>query len=169
MAYWTVAITKPNNENRAELNLARQGFIIYLPKYLSKIGKEVKVKILFPRYIFVRIENQWHRINSTFGVSRLLLNNESKPAVVSDKIIDNLRLKEDNKGLISLPDPPKFRQGEKVRVVNPSFEGYDAIYDGMRPNERARILIKMLGQQVQVELDEKDLIPMAVASVNGKG
>jgi len=169
MAHWTVAITKPNNENRAEVNLARQGYLTYLPKYLSKIGKEIKVKILFPRYIFVRVEDQWHRINSTFGVSRILLNNESRPAIVPDKIIDNLKLKEDQRGLISLPEPPKFKLGEKVRVVNQSFDGYDAIYDGMRPNERARVLIKMLGQQVQVELDEKDLVPMAVASVNGKG
>ncbi len=156
--FWSVAITKPNNENRAEVNLVRQGYLTYLPKYLSKIGKEIKVKILFPRYIFVRIEGQWHRINSTFGISRILLNNESRPAIVPDKIIENLKRKEDNKGLISLPDPPKFRQGEKVRVVNHSFDGYDAIYDGMRPNERARVLIKMLGQQVQVELDEKDLV-----------
>jgi|SRR5882672_8865014 len=168
MTYWTVAITKPNNENRAEINLARQGFISYLPKYLSKIGKEIKVKILFPRYIFIRIEDQWHRINSTFGVSRILLNNESRPAVVPDKIIDNLKLKEDAKGLISLPDPPKFRQGESIRVVNGSFSGYRALYNGMRPNERSRVLIEMLGQQVPVELDECDLAPMAVVS-NGRG
>src|SRR5882672_11741619 len=164
MSHWTVAITKPNNENRAEINLVRQGFISYLPKYLSKVGKEIKVKILFPRYIFVRIEDQWHRINNTFGISRVLLNNESKPAVVSDKIIDNLKLKEDNKGLISLPEPPKFKQGESVRVANGSFSGYRALFDGMRPNERARVLIEMLGQQVSIELDERDLVS-AVAMV----
>src|SRR5258706_8012290 len=155
--FWSVAITKPNNENRAEVNLARQGYLTYLPKYLSKIGKEIKVKILFPRYIFVRIENQWHRINSTFGVSRILLNNESRPAIDPDKIIDNLKLKEDNKGLISLPDPPKFRQGEKVRVVNHSLSGYIGIYQGMRGCDRARILLEMLGQSVPVDVDEKDL------------
>jgi len=162
--FWSVAITKPNNENRAEVNLVRQGYLTYLPKYLSKVGKEIKVKILFPRYIFVRIEDQWHRINNTFGISRVLLNNESKPAVVSDKIIDNLKLKEDNKGLISLPEPPKFKQGESVRVANGSFSGYRALYDGMRPNERARVLIEMLGQQVSIELDERDLVS-AVAMV----
>ncbi len=164
--FWSVAITKPNNENRAEVNLARQGYLTYLPKYLSKIGKEIKVKILFPRYIFVRIENQWHRINSTFGISRILLNNESRPAIVPDKIIDNLKLKEDNKGLISLPEPPKFKHGESVRVANGSFSGYRALYDGMRPNERARVLIEMLGQQVPIELDEKDLV-LAVALSKG--
>ncbi len=166
MSHWAVAITKPNNENRAEINLERQGFVSYLPKYLSKVGKELKVKILFPRYIFIVIEDQWHRINSTFGVSRLLLNNEGKPAVVSNKIIDNLKLKEDQKGLISLPDPPKFSQGQPVRVANGSFSGYRALYDGMRPNDRARVLIEMLGQQVSIELDERDLV-LAVALSKG--
>jgi len=162
--FWSVAITKPNNENRAEVNLVRQGYLTYLPKYLSKVGKEIKVKILFPRYIFVRIEDQWHRINNTFGISRVLLNNESKPAVVSDKIIDNLKLKEDNKGLISLPEPPKFKQGESVRVANGSFSGYRALFDGMRPNERARVLIEMLGQQVSIELDERDLVSVVTSN-----
>jgi len=165
MSYW-VAMTKASSENLAEHHLKRQGFIPYLPRYLSRIGKEIKVKILFPRYLFIKEELQWHSIHGTRGITRLLMR-ESTPAVIPDKIIENLRMKEDHKGFISLPEPPKFRSGEKVRVVNGSLEGYSALYDGMRPNERARVLIDMLGQQIQVELDEKDLV-LAVAS-DGKG
>jgi transcription elongation factor/antiterminator RfaH len=167
MSYWSVAVTKPSGENRASLNLTRQGYLSYLPKYLSRVGKEIKVKILFPRYIFVLIESQWHTINSTFGVSRLILNNESKPAIVQDRIIDDLKMKENDQGFISLPEPPKFSRGENVRVVNGSFVGYSGLYDGMRDRERARILINLLGQQVRVELDEKDLA--SVVTVGSKG
>jgi transcriptional antiterminator RfaH len=160
--FWAVAITKPANENRAIVNLDRQGYITYLPKYMSRIGSITKIKILFPRYLFVQIDQQWHSINSTFGVSRVILGRDNRPAIVSDRIISDLKMREDSKGLISLPQPSKFRPGEKVRVVNGPMSGYDAIYDGMRPNDRVRILIELLGQQAIVELDEKDLAAVAV-------
>lgn len=150
-------MTKSASEHIAQFNLKRQNFETYLPKYLTMIGKEIKVKVLFPRYIFVRVELQWHSINGTRGVTRLIMN-ETKPAQISDKIISGLKSREDSKGLITLPSQPKFSPGQTVRVVNGSFLDYLAIYDGMRPNERVRVLIQMLGQIVPVELDEKDLV-----------
>lgn len=104
----------------------------------------------------------WYPINGTRGVTKLLMY-ESTPAIVHDRIIENLIRREDSKGFIMLPEQPKFRPGEKVRVVNQQLDGYIGVYEGMRPNERARILLEMLGQQVPVELDEKDLVPIAVA------
>jgi transcriptional antiterminator RfaH len=165
--FWAVAVTKPSGEQRALINLERQGYLSYLPRYLSKVGKETKIKILFPRYIFVRIENQWYKINNTFGISRLLLTNENTPAIVPDKIIDDLKMREDNKGFISLPTPSKFQVGESVRVVNGTFLGYAGLYDGMRPHERARVLIELLGQKVPIEIDERDLAPAVVSAVKG--
>lgn len=159
--YWSIAICKPANENRAVLNLERQGFISYLPKYMSRVGKDVKVKILFPRYLFVQIEQQWHSINSTFGVSRIMLSQDSKPVVVSDKIISDLKMREDKSGLIALPETPKFRLGEKVRVVKGALMGYDAIFDGMKPHDRVRVLVELLGQTIPAELDEGDLAAVA--------
>lgn len=161
---WSVAMTKSSSENLAKHHLERQGFITYLPRYMSRVGKEIKVKVLFPRYIFVFIEMQWHCIHGTRGVTRLLMR-ESTPAVVPDRIINDLKTKESN-GLILLPAPPKFQLGEKVRVANGSLSGYFGIYDGMRSSERARILIELLGQVVPVVLDENDL---AAVAVNGKG
>jgi transcriptional antiterminator RfaH len=163
MGYWAVAMTKSSSEHLAQYHLGRQGFETYLPKYLSQVGKEKKVKVLFPRYIFVRIELQWSMINGTRGVTRLIMN-ESTPAAVPDKIIENLMKRQDSKGLICLPEKSRFTQGEKVRVVNKTMEGYIAIYDGMRPNERARVLLELLGQVVPVELDERDLAPVVISS-----
>jgi transcription antitermination factor NusG len=162
--FW-IAVTKPSGENRAMLNLTRQGFIPYLPRYISRVGKETKIKILFPRYIFIEAGQQWHMINSTFGINRLILSNDGKPAMVSDKVISDLKMREDNKGLISLPEPPKFRSGEKVAVVKGPLQGYTGLFDGMRPNERVRVLIEMLGQTVPIEIAETDL--SAVASSDG--
>ena len=162
--FWSVAITKPGSENRAVLNLERQGYVTYLPKYTSLAGGKAKIKMLFPRYLFIKIENQWHSINSTFGVSRIILGYDGKPSVVPDKIISDLKMREDSKGLILLPVAPKFCQGERVRVVKGALEGYIGLFDGMRPNDRVRILIDMLGQTVPTELDEGDLASAVVSS-----
>lgn len=161
MSYWAVAMTKAASERIAQFNLVRQNFETYLPRYITRIGKEIKVKILFPRYIFVRVDLQWHSINGTRGVTRLIMN-ESKPAQVPERIITDLKSKEDQKGFVMLPAPLKFRKGETLRVVKGPLEGYIAIYDGMRPNERVRALVQMLGQSVPVELDEGDLAAVAV-------
>jgi len=163
MGYWAVAMTKSSSEHLAQYHLEQQGFEVFLPKFLSKIGKEIKIKVLFPRYIFVKIELQWSKINGTRGVTRLIMY-ESKPAIVPDRIIENLMKRRDSKGLIALPEQPKFAMGEKVRVVNRSMDGYIGIYDGMRPNDRARVLLELLGQVVPVELDERDLAPVVTSS-----
>jgi transcriptional antiterminator RfaH len=158
-------MTKSSSENIAAENLKRQDFNYYLPKYSSRVGKETKVKILFPRYIFVSIELQWHCVMNTKGITRLILTNENKPAKIADRIIDNFKAREDNKGLITLPSPPKFSQGEKVRVVNGPFCDRLGMYDGMRPDERARVLIELLGQSVPIELDERDLASVVTNAV----
>lgn len=165
MTYWAVAMTKSCSENITQFNLNRQEFETYLPKYLIKVGKEFKIKILFPRYIFVKIKLQWHSINGTRGIIRLIMN-ETKPAQISERIIHDLKSREDSKGMIVLPSAPKFTSGQAVRVVKGPLEGYIGLYEGMRPNERIRVLIQMLGQTVPIELDEKDL--MAVASPDEK-
>lgn len=163
MGYWAVAMTKSSSEHLAQHHLGRQGFTTFLPKFITNVGKDLKIKVLFPRYIFVWIELQWSVINSTRGVTRLIMN-ESKPAVVPTRIIESLMKRQNSKGLITLSEQPKFALGEKVRVVNNTMEGYIAVYDGMRPNERARVLLELLGQVVPVELDERDLAPVVTSS-----
>ena len=46
---------------------------------------------LFPGYIFVLIELQWHAIRRTPYVVRLIMNGD-QPARVPDRIIEELRL-----------------------------------------------------------------------------
>jgi transcriptional antiterminator RfaH len=159
MSYWSVAMTKSSSEHIAQHHLRRQGFETYLPKFISRVGKETKVKVLFPRYIFVHISLQWHAITGTRGITRLIMN-QTTPSIVNNRIIDNLMKREDSKGFIVLDEPPKFRIGEKVRVVNSAFQGYLGVYDGMRDHDRSRVLIDLLGQSVPVELDDCDLAPV---------
>jgi hypothetical protein len=54
---WYVVQTQPQSESRAELNLRRQGFTTYLPRYMRTRRHSRKVEMvarpLFPRYLFV--------------------------------------------------------------------------------------------------------------------
>lgn len=161
MGYWSVAMTKSSSENIAKHHLERQDYKVYLPKFIFRNGKETKIKVLFPRYIFVFIELKWYSILGTRGVTKLLMK-ESTPAIVPDKIIENLMKREDSKGFISLDEPSKFKPGEKIRIANNSLFGYVGIYQGMKDRERARVLIEILGQSVPVDLQECDLEPITV-------
>lgn len=156
-----VAQTKSNQELKAKYNLHRQNYTTYLPVFQQKDGKVTKIKVLFPRYIFILIEHQWHSINSTLGISRLILTNENKPAVVPDKVIEELRRRE-VKGLISLPSQGRFEVGETIRLAEGPFAGYIGIHAGMRDADRARVLIELLGRKTLLEVDEGTL--QAVAS-----
>src|SRR5207248_8970534 len=74
---WFVAHTHPHAEGKATAHLNRQGFDIYLPRYLKRRRHarqvETVVAPLFPRYLFVAIDlnvQRWRSIYSTVGVSR---------------------------------------------------------------------------------------------------
>lgn len=159
---WWVAMTKPNSENIARANLERQGYVTYLPKYLTKVGKDTKVSLLFPRYILIEGRLQWHSVTGTRGITRLIYGSNGQPAVLQDQVINNFKSREDKKGFIALPEPPKFKPGQQVRIAKSYLDGYIGVYQGMLPNERARVLIEMLGQQCPIIVDEADLTAVAI-------
>src|SRR5882757_3947884 len=87
-ARWYVVQTQVNGEAKAAQNLLRQGYEIYLPRYLKRRRHARKVDFiarpLFPRYMFVAIDmatQRWRSIQSTFGVSRLVTNGDEPTAI----------------------------------------------------------------------------------------
>src|ERR1700704_4281196 len=101
-ACWYVVQTQVNGEAKAAQNLLRQGYEIYLPRYLKRRRHARKVdftaKPLFPRYMFVAIDmatQRWRSIQSTFGVSRLVTNG-NHPAIVPEGGIHSLKAREDD-------------------------------------------------------------------------
>src|ERR1700736_5521886 len=105
---WYVVQTQVNAEAKAARNLVRQGFEIYLPRYLKRRSHARKIEKvaapLFPRYLFVQVDmetQRWRSIQSTFGVSRLVTNG-SDPAPVEREVLRVLRAKEDQSGFIAM-------------------------------------------------------------------
>jgi transcriptional antiterminator RfaH len=155
---WYVVHTHPNAEGKAASHIDRQGFCTYLPRYRKKRRHARRVEVvyaaLFPRYLFVTINTatqRWRSINSTVGVTGLVCNGED-PAPVSGSVIDALRDREDEHGLIRLPARPQFSAGEKVRLVGGAFAECLGLFEEMKDNERVSVLLDLLGRKVRVFL-----------------
>ena len=156
---WYVVQTQANAENKAVGHLARQGFATYLPRYLKRRRHARRVDViaapLFPRYLFVEIDmaaQRWRSIYSTIGVSRLVCNGEF-PAAVPKRVVDLLKNREDTSGFIQLDHRPKFKAGDKIRILEGAFYDCLGIYDGMSDRDRVGILLDLLGRKVRVVMD----------------
>jgi len=163
---WYVVQTQVNSEAKAAQNLLRQGYEIYLPRYLKRRRHARKVdfvaKPLFPRYLFVAIDmatQRWRSIQSTFGVSHLVTNGD-EPATVPDGVVSALKAREDDRGFVGMEAKPAFALGDKVRVLAGAFMDSAGLFDGMGDHDRVAILLDLLGRKVRVHLDV-DLVAAA--------
>ena len=163
---WYVVQTQVNCEARATQNLIRQGYQVYLPRYLKSRRHARKVdfaaKPLFPRYMFVAIDTatqRWRSIQSTFGVARLVTNGDA-PAVVPSGVVIAIRAREDEKGFIQMDTRPTFAPGDRVRVLAGAFLDNTGLFHGLADHDRISILLDMLGRKVRVLLDA-DLVVAA--------
>ena len=163
---WYVAQTRPHAETKASQHLRRQGFEIYLPRYLKRRRHARRVDEvaapLFPNYVFVAINiatQRWLSIDSTIGVTKLV-RNDDLPAPVPQLIIDALKRREDARGYVQLIRRPRFLPGDKVRVVGGAFCDCYGLYEGMTATERVTILLELLGRKVRTIVDT-DMIEAA--------
>lgn len=146
MTFWAVVQSQPACERRAIEHIERQGFTIYAPREkITRITRGRKVhtaRWLFPRYLFVWIEDQWQRLFSTIGVTTVLMNGE-QPSRLPEHWVSDLRARERN-GLIELRKS-RFTKGQNVQVTGGLFVGKHGIYQGMTSRQREVILLEALG------------------------
>lgn len=150
--FWIVARTKPNREQWAAENVARQGYIPYLPKVMVQRKRLAQAQPLFACYLFVQTSGAWRFLLGTFGVSGIVTIGDT-PATIANKIIDDLRAREID-GCIELPLEQKepFATGAQLRVKGGLFSGYQGIYAGMDPRARVKVLLDFLGRKTHILL-----------------
>lgn len=154
---WYVIHTKPRQEQRALSNLQQQGYQCYLPRIaIEKLTRErvnVFEEPLFPRYLFIcldagRYGQNWSPIRSTWGVSGLVTFG-SAPAKVDGRLIDLMRQQEQG----YYQDPERlFSKGETLMVADGPFAGLEAIYQMPNGENRAMVLIELMGKSAQMQI-----------------
>lgn len=151
---WYLVYTRPRQENIALTNLARQGYGVYLPRVRQmrkRQGRRVPVvEPLFPRYLFIQLDTQsdnWGPIRSTLGVSSLVRFGH-EPAKVPDDLVGFLQEKEGQHGLHAWAEPA-YKTGDRVRVADGAFQGYEGILLARTSRERVVVLLDILGKQVR--------------------
>lgn len=158
-ARWYVVQTHVHAEVKAASHLMRQGYAIYLPRYLKRRRHARRVEMvaapLFPRYLFVAIDRmtqRWRSILSTVGVTQLVRLGD-EPTAVPAGVVEALQGHEDDRGLIKLDAGPRFTPGAKIRVVDGVFSDCLGLFEGMADRERVAILLDLLGRKVRIVLD----------------
>lgn len=163
---WYVVCCKPRQESVAEENLKRQGFDVYLPRMRSRLRKRDRwvdgIQILFPRYLFIRVDRRRQStasIRSTRGAVGLVKFGID-PAVVPSGVIDAILAREDvETGLHYVR--PTFRPGERVVLREGPFAGIEGVFASEDGDERATLLIELLGKANRVRVDRDWIVRAA--------
>jgi len=155
---WYLVYTKPRQEAIAMSNLVRQGYVVYLPLMRESRKRQghrtLMEEPLFPRYLFIHLDSQtdnWGPIRSTLGVASLVRFGQ-EPARIPDELVDFLKAREGEKGLHIWAER-HYRAGDKVRMVEGAFRGYQGILQANTGNERVIVLLDILGRQVRTKVD----------------
>ena len=141
---WYIAQIKPNSYHTATQNLERQGCETFLPQ--MEITQRLKNKFLhknvyvFPGYMFVSFDPQifaWTKINSTYGVSKILtLSN--KPAEISYDLV--LELKNKYEINSNLKQKEKLQKGDSIKFYTRPFSDLIAKVESVDEKNRIGIL-----------------------------
>ena len=159
---WLVAQIKPKSHDLAFRNLERQGFKTFLPKTdITKkkenkfINKEVFV---FPGYAFIGIDPQnphWTKINSTYGVSKLLTFN-NKPCEIPFDLIVTLKNRYEKK--VNPMINENLKRGDVIRFNDGPFVDFVANIESVDPKKRIYVLLEVMGGYRKLEINLKEKI-----------
>lgn len=160
LPFWFAVFSKPRREMEATEQLERQGFSTFLPRV--RVRRRLRgqwravVEPMFPRYLFLQAIpglDDLRPIRSTYGVVGLVRFGGEPHPVSEALIIELQRLCAVDDGALNLPEP--LAPGSRVRILEGPFAGYEAALLSRNGNNRARVLLQLLGQvhAVQVPLD----------------
>ena len=165
MKTWFAVYTQPNKEAVASHHLQKQGFEILLPKYMKQRRHARKTELveapLFPRYLFVGVVRelaQWRVIRSTIGVTDLVQFG-IKPAEVPLSLVNALRLKMNEDGLLKLTQKFVPSRGDKLQIVAGAFCESVGIFEKMDSSDRVTMLLDLMGRSVRLKMSLENVNP----------
>jgi transcriptional antiterminator RfaH len=166
---WYVVCARSGQERVARDQLERQGYEPYLPlqAVTTKSGPkrgELSLRPFFPRYLFVRtdlVRKPWRPMLSTIGVRSLLMTGDH-PMWINPSLVERIRSHEDGEGFIKIadrpaPPPPKFKPGQRVRIVGGPLDKLEAAFSEPVDENRVAILLSLLGGDSRVVLEASQI------------
>lgn len=153
LSEWMVVKTKPNQERYAAKNVRRQGHVAFTPFIRDERDRESP---LFPGHIFVKGPAWWYLKNTYGVVGPIMIGAEA--AYVSLKEMKVLLAAAGEDDVIELYRP-KLSKGMGVVISHGAFDGFIAQIVDLPKKDRVKVLFRMLGKEVSMELSSRDVRP----------
>ena len=159
---WFILQFKSNSHHLAAKNLTRQGFETFLPLHETTSRRTSRFintsKPLFPGYMFIRFdkaESEWHKINSTYGVSRLITFNSHLKSIPTS-FVDHLMKRYDLSG--KLIPIKKLKKGDHVTLLKGPFANFIATVEKYEAEQRRGMRIDLMGRKTVIQTPSDNLI-----------
>ena len=159
---WIIAQIKPNSYNSATQNLERQDFETFLPKMEITQRQENKFVFknvyVFPGYMFVCFDPHsitWTKINSTYGVSKILTFNKTPSEISSDFI---LALKNRYEINSNPTQEEKLQKGDSIKIYSGPFSDVIAKVESVDEKNRIWVLLEAMGGYRKLKLQKNQSI-----------
>ena len=153
MKNWYLIQSKFNQEKIAEKNLVNQGYTVYSPQ----INLNNKSVALFPRYLFIQLDNKaqnWSSIRSTKGVSNFVRFG-LQFAKVPNFIISLIKAQE-NCSIKKMIDLSRFHKGDKLHIDQGIFKDYQGIFERYE-DDRVIALLTILNQPQELNFKQDEV------------
>ncbi len=162
MEQWYVVRSKPRQEQVALENLQRQDYQCFYPRLRTmkrvRGKRQPSIEALFPGYLFIQVDldtTNTAPIRSTRGVTGLVMfGKDIRP--ISDEIIAAIKQRTDDLDIID-DEQADFEPGQQVRIESGAMQGMEAIFQEKSGQDRAILLLNLLGAERTVVVPISDL------------
>ena len=160
---WFAVNTRPSSEERALINLERQGWYSFCPRFsrTTKSGRRMTTHLrpLFPGYVFVNMNtsrSRWRSIDGTFGV-RTIVKVGDLPAPLPVGVLEALIAMTDEAGKVSFAS--SLNPGQDVRFQSGPFAGLIGTLEHLDASGRVTVLLDLLGRATPIRGHASELTP----------
>jgi transcription antitermination factor NusG len=154
---WVVLYTQPLREFAVEYYLINEGHLTYLPvtQYNSMPVP------LFSRYLFLQYPDDFSFLRKAKYI-QAILQQDDKPVILDDSIIQTLRARENEKGFIDIEFKEfksAYHENSKINMICGPYSGLKATFNKQLSHNKAQINLNFFGakREVQIGLDQIEI------------
>lgn len=158
---WYAMRSKPNKEDFLAGQLQAHEIEVYFPVLrVNPVNPRArKARAYFPNYLFVHVDLDAVNVSDLRwmpGASGLV-SFDGIPASVPDSLIAALKKQIDEHDATMRDQKKNFRRGDRVRIQDGPFAGYEAVFDTqISGQDRVRVLLSLLQKrQMPVEISSE--------------